>query len=290
MALCFNSAMNLFTPNLPITLLQARRARRFSQLELSMRLGVSQRHISFVESGRSKPSRELLLAWLQELDAPLAVRNEAMLQAGFAPAYSAEALTAPNLGPATDALGQLLKVHDPMPAMVIDAQWNVLQFNRGASWLLSTLMPWTADLPKASPANMLDLLAHPQGLTLHMLNLPEKGPAMLAQLRDEVVAQPSLAPKVEALAALLHSRLGGNLYSLWSYPSAPLLITHFATVYGELAFFSMFSTFGTPQDITLASLRVEHLFAADEATHAVMRAQVDKARQLSPSAEWTHAD
>lgn len=269
--------MNLFTPNLPTTLLQARRARRFSQLELSLRLSVSQRHVSFVESGRAKPSRELLLAWLNELDAPLAVRNEAMLQAGFAPAYSAEPLTAPTLGPATDALAQLLEVHDPMPAMVIDARWNVLQFNRGAQWLLNTLMPWTADLPAGTPVNMLDLLAHPQGLTLHMLNLQEKGPAMLAQLRDEVVAQPALAPKIEALATLLHSRLGGNLYNLWSQPSAPLLTTHFTTPYGELAFFSMFSTFGTPQDITLASLRVEHLFAADDATAAVLRAQVPPA-------------
>ncbi|SDT99114.1 Helix-turn-helix [Pseudomonas pohangensis] len=273
--------MNLFTPNLPTTLLQARRARRFSQLELSMRLGVSQRHVSFVESGRSKPSRELLLAWLQELDAPLAVRNEAMLQAGFAPAYSAEPLTAPSMVPATDALVQLLKVHDPMPAMVIDAQWNVLQFNRGAHWLLTTLMPWTADLPADTPVNMLDLLAHPKGLTLHMLNLQEKGPAMLAQLRDELAAQPALAPKMEALAALLYSRLGGNIYSLCSHPSAPLLTTHFTTAYGKLAFFSMFSTFGTPQDITLASLRVEHLFAADAATLAVMNTQVGQDVKVS---------
>jgi transcriptional regulator with XRE-family HTH domain len=266
--------MNILSVNLTDTLQRARKAQRFSQLELSLRLGVSQRHVSFVESGRARPSRELLLAWLQALDAPLAVRNEAMLQAGFAPVYSAESLAAPALGPARDALIQLLKAHDPLPAMVIDANWNVLDFNRGAQWLLTTLVPWTADLPEGTPLNMLDLLAHPQGLTLPMLNLSEKGPAMLAQLRDEVAAQPSLAPRLETLAALLHQRLGDSLYSAGAHSDAPLLTTQFASPFGELAFFSMFSTFGTPQDITLASLRVEHLFAADAATVALLEAHV----------------
>jgi len=270
--------MNLFNPTLTMTLQHARKARRFSQLELSLRLNVSQRHVSFVESGRSRPSRELLLAWLQELDAPLVVRNEAMLQAGFAPVYSAAPLSAPALAQANDALQQLLKAHDPMPAMVIDAHWNVLHFNRGAQWLLNMLLPWAVDLPAGTPINMLDILAHPEGLTLHMLNLAEKAPAMLAQLREEVVALPELAPRFEALAAFLSARLGGiNLQITGADPSTPLLTTRFATAYGELAFFSMFSTFGTPQDITLASLRVEHLFAADEATAAVLRAQVPPA-------------
>lgn len=267
--------MNLLRPSLTDTLQHARKARRFSQLELSLRLGVSQRHVSFVESGRAKPSRDLLLAWLQELDAPLVVRNEAMLQAGYAPVYTAAPLDAPALAQANEALRQLLEAHDPMPAMVIDAHWNVLHFNRGARWLLTTLMPWAADLPADAPINMLDILAHPQGLTRHMLNLKEKAPAMLVQLREEVAALPALAPRYEALASFLGQRLGdANLHNSFVKPSAPVLTTRFATPFGELAFFSMFSTFGTPQDITLASLRVEHLFAADEATHAVLRAEV----------------
>ncbi len=267
--------MNLLTPSLTETLQHARKARRFSQLELSLRLGVSQRHVSFVESGRSKPSRDLLLAWLQELDAPLVVRNEAMLLAGYAPAYSAAMLDAPVLAQANDALQQLLKTHDPMPAMVIDAQWNVLHFNRGAQWLLTTLMPWIAEVSAPAPVNMLDLLAHPEGLTLHMLNLPQKGPAMLAQLREEVATQPALQPRFAALAEFLLSRIGRQEFSAGSArPTDPLLTTRFVTPYGELAFFSMFSTFGTPQDITLASLRVEHLFAADEATTSILKAQV----------------
>src|SRR5512137_587657 len=122
--------MKVLTHTLPATLQQARKSRRLTQLELSMRVGVSQRHVSFVESGRAKPSRELLMAWLHELDAPLVVRNAAMLQAGYAPVYSAAPLSDPALAQANDALVQLLRAHDPMPALVLDAQWNLLHSNR----------------------------------------------------------------------------------------------------------------------------------------------------------------
>jgi transcriptional regulator with XRE-family HTH domain len=267
--------MNVLTHTLPITLQQARKARRLSQLELSMRLLVSQRHVSFVESGRAKPSRELLMAWLHELDAPLVVRNAAMLQAGYAPAFSAAPLGDPVLAQANDALVQLLQAHDPMPAMVIDAQWNLLHFNRGGKWLAGTLMPWAADLPEGTPVNMLDMLAYPEGFTKSMMNLDEVGPALLAHLRDDASVQPALNPKVEAFAALLRERLGSqSLHTGWPRQAAPLLTTRFATPHGELAFFSMFTTFGTPQDITLASLRVEHMFAADDVTRKVLSAQV----------------
>ncbi|HSM80484.1 MAG TPA: helix-turn-helix transcriptional regulator [Nodosilinea sp.] len=260
------------------TLRQVRQAQRLSQLELSLRLGVSQRHVSFVESGRAKPSRELLMAWLQELDAPLVVRNEVMLQAGYAPVYSSARLDDPSLAQVNHALQQLLCAHDPMPALVIDEHWNLLRLNRGGQWLAATLMPGAADLGSATPANILDLLVHPEGLAKSIVNLPEVGPTLLSHLRHEAVAQPALTPRVDAFAALLHRRLGPHsLATSWSRPTAPVLTTRYATHYGELAFFSMFTTFGTPQDITLASLRVEHLFAANEATHAVLRAQVQGA-------------
>lgn len=267
--------MNVLTHTLPITLQQARKAQRLSQLELSLRVGVSQRHVSFVESGRAKPSRDLLMTWLQELDAPLVVRNAAMLQAGYAPAYSAAPLNDPVLAQANQAMIELLQAHDPMPAFVLDAQWNLLHFNKGGGWLAATLMPWAANLPPGTPMNMLDMLAHPEGLTKQMLNLKEVGPALLAHLRDDASVQPALTPKVEAFAAMLRNRLGmQSLHSGWPRQNAPVLTTRFATIHGELSFFSMFTTFGTPQDITLASLRVEHMFAGDEATRAVVKAQV----------------
>ena len=275
--------MNVLTHTLPITLQQARKARRLSQLELSLRMGVSQRHVSFVESGRAKPSRELLMAWLHELDAPLVVRNAAMLQAGYAPAYSAAPLDDPSLAQANDALVQLIKAHDPQPAFVIDAQWNVLHINRGGHWLAATLMPWAKALLATPPAgsapiNLLDMLSHPEGFTKHMTNLSEVGPALLAHLRDDASVQPELTPKVEAFATMLRDRLGhqhGGIH--WPdlvTPAAPVLTSRFATAHGELAFFSMFTTFGTPQDITLASLRVEHMFAADARTRNVLEEHI----------------
>ena len=267
--------MNTSTVSLTKTLQQTRKARRFSQLELSLRLGVSQRHVSFVESGRAKPSRELLLAWLQELEAPLVLRNEAMLQAGYAPVYTAAPLDDPALAQANEALVQLLHAHDPMPAMVMDAQWNVLHFNQGAQWLVGTLMPWVAALPEGTPANLLDLLLDPEGFTKSLLNLAEVAAPMLAHLRDASAGQPELLAKIEAMAAELSSRLGVHgLQGHGARPSAPVMTSRFATAYGELAFFSMFTTFGTPQDITLASLRVEHMFAADARTKQVLSEQV----------------
>lgn len=267
--------MNRTSPALPEILREVRKARRMSQLELSMRVGVSQRHMSFVESGRSNPSRELLLAWLQELDAPLAVRNAAMMQAGYAPAFSAAPLNDPSLAPANEAMSQLLQAHDPMPALLLDADWNLLRMNNGARWLAVTLMPWVASEPPGAPMNVLDLLAHPDGFTRYMVNLDEVGPTVLAHLRAEASANPPLQPRVEAFADMLRDRLGvERLHAGWAPPRAPVLTTRFATVHGVLAFFSMFTTFGTPQDITLASLRVEHMFAADDATRAVIRSQV----------------
>ncbi|MFO0490200.1 MAG: helix-turn-helix transcriptional regulator [Curvibacter sp.] len=252
----------------------ARKSKRISQLELALRMGVSQRHVSFVESGRAQPSRELLLAWLQELQAPLALRNVALQQAGFAPVYRDGELSDAVLAPGREALGRLLVAHDPMPAMVMDAAWNVLQMNRGAQWMAQTLMPWTAHLPPGQGINLLDAMLHPDGMTRLMTNLEEVAPAILAHLRDDAAVVPELLPRVELLATQMQKRLGKKSLPPWPRQMAPVLTTRFSTEHGELAFFSMFSTFGTPQDITLASLRVEHVFAADEHTRTVVAAQV----------------
>jgi transcriptional regulator with XRE-family HTH domain len=261
-------------PTLQDTLRIARKSQRLSQLELSLRIGVSQRHVSFVESGRAQPSRELLLGWLHELRAPLALRNAALLQAGFAPVYQGNELSAAVLAPVREALSRLLAAHDPMPAMVMDATWNVLQMNRGAQWIGATLMPGVAQLQTDQPMNLLDAFLHPDGMMERITNLEEAAPALLAHLRDDASVTPELAPRVEQLAARIQQRLGKKPLAAWPRNMAPVLSTRFATPYGELAFFSMFCTFGTPQDITLASLRVEHLFAADEATRAVVMANV----------------
>ena len=259
------------------TLQTARKSRRISQLELSLRMGVSQRHVSFVESGRAQPSRELLLAWLHELQAPLALRNVALQQAGFAPVYSGSELSDAVLAPVREALSRLLAAHDPMPAMVMDAAWNVLQMNRGAQWMAAAIMPWITQLPPDQPINMLDAMLHPEGMVSRITNLEEVAPGILAHLRDDASVVPELMPRVELLAAQFQARVGKKTLAPWPRQMAPVLTTRFTTRFGELAVFSMFSTFGTPQDITLASLRVEHVFAADAHTHAVL----DKAVALT---------
>ena len=229
--------METASQNLRDTLQAARKSQRISQLELALRMGISQRHVSFVESGRAQPSRELLLSWLHELQAPLALRNAALQQAGFAPVYRGSELSEAVLAPVREALDRLLAAHDPMPAMVMDA------------------------------------MLHPDGMTRHMTNLEEVAPAMLAHLRDDASVVPDLLPRVALLTAQIQKRVGKKAMTPWPRQMAPVLTTRFATKHGELAFFSMFSTFGTPQDITLASLRVEHVFAADEHTRAVILSQ-----------------
>lgn len=252
---------------------QARNTKRWSQLELALRLSVSQRHISFVESGRAKPSRELLLAWLQELQVPLMVQNCALLQAGFAPEWSQASLDSPDLALVNAALIQLIQAHDPMPAFCIDAAWNIVHINRGALNLVSCLLPWTkSSLTSGQAFNLLDLLAHPEGLAKQILNLEEVGPAFLFQLRQEANLNPAISEKVQALEARIIVLIGAKaLEQAMPISAAPVLTTYYASPLGELAFFSMLSTFGSPQNISLASLRVEHLFAANQATKELMK-------------------
>lgn len=262
-------------PSLVKTLQRTRKVRRISQLELSLRLGVSQRHVSFVENGRARPSRELLVAWLRALDAPLALSNEALLAAGYAPAYSERRLDDPWLAEARLALDRLLDTHDPAPALVLDAEWNVVRMNRGALWLAALLMPAAAAALGQSQVNMLDLLTQPDGLADQVTNIEDVGPRFLWMLRNDAAAHPSLQPRVAAYEAYLCSRIGkATAPDPAARAAPPVLTTRFASPHGPLAFFSMFSTFGTPNDITLASLRVEHMFPADDATRAALNRHV----------------
>jgi len=279
-------------PPLIEILRSARANRRVSQLELAMTLGVSQRHVSFVESGRARPSRELLLAWLRELETPLEQCNAALLAAGYAPAYGSADLSEASLLPASAALRLLVAAHDPWPAFVLDAHWNLIDLNVGARRLASllTVGPTTippiradrseradraerADRPERAdraPFNMLDALAAPGGFSSRIANLNEVGPPLLARLRREARAIPGLAARTRLVEAMVNAQLGAApLHRTDHSAAAPLLTTKFDTPLGALAFFSMFTTFGTPQDITLASLRVELLFAADAVTSAI---------------------
>lgn len=248
----------MLRPMHPLTAL--RRERRVSQLELGLRAGVSQRHLSCIETGRARPSRATLLALLDALEAPLAARNQALLAAGLAPAYSQHALDAPQLAPALDAVRQMLHAPGSPPALVLDAEWNLLMANAGVQRLLSLLQ---LPLPDG-PLNLLEWLLSPQGLRGCLVNEAEACGEVLHRARREAQHVPALAARLQSLSPTLPD---------WPVPSgdAPLLLTHLRSAAGDLRLFSMFSSFGAPLDVTLASLRIEHLWAADAATAALLQ-------------------
>lgn len=242
----------------PLTVL--RRQKRVSQLELGLRAGVSQRHLSCIETGRSRPTRGTLLALLDALDAPLAERNAALLAAGLAPAYSQHALDAPQLSPAREALQQLLHAPGSPPALVLDAEWNLVMANAGVQRLLELLgLP----MPDAPP-NLLDWMLGEGALRDRLLNEREVCGEVLHRARREAQHVPALAVRLQRLSATLPN---------WPAPTmqTPLLLTRLRSRAGELRLFSVFSSFGAPLDVTLASLRIEHLFAADSATAQALR-------------------
>lgn len=238
-----------------------RSGRHVSQLTLSMRVGVSQRHLSCIETGRARASREMLLALLDALEAPLAERNEVLLAAGFAPAYGQRALSQPDMAPAREALAHLLAAHEPAPAMVLDGVWNVVQANRGAAVLLTLL---GVDLARqGSGANMLRATIEPGPLRDALVNREEVCAEVWRRAQREAAHLPALRALVEELRPLAPPTGAPR-------PDVPLLLTRLRSPAGELRFFSTFTTFGSPLDVTLASLRVEHLFPADEATRRAL--------------------
>lgn len=240
----------------PLTAL--RRARRVSQLELGLRAGVSQRHLSCIETGRARPTRATLLALLDALDAPLAERNAALLAAGLAPQYSQHGLQDAALAPARQALDAMLQAPGAAPALVLDADWNLVMANAGVLRLLDLL-----ELPMPQQPNLLEWMLQPGGLRQRLINEAEVCGELLHRAAREAAYSPSLATRLAGLRATFPD----------AHPTAspdPLLFTRLRSRVGELRLFSMFSSFGAPLDVTLASLRIEHLFPADAATAAAL--------------------
>lgn len=261
------------TPSMPTpapaaALRQLRQQRHISQLELSLRVGVSQRHLSCIETGRARPSREMLHALLDALDAPLADRNDTLLAAGYAPAYARRTLADAELAPVRAALAHLLAAHDPAPALVMDDAWNLLQGNRGLQALMGLL---GAALPASASAdgppgglNFLRALLAPGGLAGALVDPLPVCAEVWQRAQREAVHSPALRAVCDELRPLLPRRLQAPAPER---ASPPLLQTALRTVDGAvLRFFSVFTTFGAPLDVTVASLRVEHFFPADEAT------------------------
>ncbi len=246
---------------------QWRERRRLSQLELALEAGISTRHLSFVETGRSAPSRDMVLHLAEQLDVPLRERNQLLLAAGYAPVYSETALDSAPMTAVRAAVRQVLTGHEPYPAVVVDRRWNLVDANAG-------LALFTDGLPRkllAPPTNALRVSLHPDGLAPRIVNLGEWRAHLLGRLRRQVArtADPELAALYAELRAYPCDRPEPEI----ELPGpgdvvVPLRIRHGNR---ELAFFSTVATFGTPLDITIAELAIESFFPANPESAAVLR-------------------
>lgn len=249
---------------------ETRRQQGLSQMELALRLGFSPRHISFVEVGRSRPSRTLIERWLEEVEAAPSIRSAALHHAGFAPRMVTDPETNVD-GLASPVLRRLLEAHEPFPAFVFDADWNIRMANRGASWLMSVVMPDYMDqLSDRSCVDMIDCSAHPSGLLGQMSDAAEVGYGLLAQLQLELAANPGLQSRIATLEASLLDRFGE--LERPENPSLGHATFAFETDIGRFDLFRFQSVVDLPQDVTLQSMRVEVSLPLNEATrHAFQR-------------------
>ncbi len=230
-----------------------REDRRLSQLALSVRAGVSARHLSFVETGRSQPTREMILRLAEELDVPLRSRNELLLAGGFAPAYAERELDAPQLATVLAALRDVLAGHEPYPAILVDRHWTMVDANAGVPALLAGAAPWLLE----PPVNVLRLSLHPDGLAPRIRNLAEWRTHVLHRLDRQVLATGD--PVLRALHDELAALPGGTTRTVPNGMVVPLSLD-------GLNFFSVTSVLGTPLDVTLAELAIESFLPADAAT------------------------
>ncbi|MEV4348161.1 helix-turn-helix transcriptional regulator [Actinoplanes sp. NPDC049596] len=220
-----------------------RTGRRMSQLELSVQAGVSTRHLSFVETGRSRPTRDMILRLAEELDVPLRGRNELLVAGGFAPAYSESALG----GAILASLRDVLKGHEPCPALLVDRHWTMIDANAAVAPLTEGCAPWLLE----PPVNVLRLSLHPDGLAPRIRNLAEWRGHLLHRVTD--------LPE-------LHAEL--SAYPGGTQPPGDGLVVPLRI--DDLSFFSITSVLGTPLDVTLAELAIESFLPADEATAAAL--------------------
>jgi len=259
------------TPQRPVgdMLREWRESRRLSQLEFSLQAQVSSRHLSFVETGRSHPSREMLLHLTEQLEVPLRERNHLLLAAGYAPAYAETPLDSPRMETVRAAIRQVLAGHEPYPAMVVDRAWNLVDANTSVALFVEGV----AQEVLTPATNCMRLSLHPQGLAPRIVNLGEWRAHLLGRLRrhvartadpalialyDEMVRYPcdQQEPEVELPGP-------GDIF-------APLRIRHEGR---ELSFFSTVATFGAALDITVAELSIESFYPADAETAEVLRSR-----------------
>ncbi|MEV7124790.1 helix-turn-helix transcriptional regulator [Streptomyces sp. NPDC093260] len=250
-----------------------RERRRVSQLELALRADSSARHISFIETGRSRPSEEMVLRLAEHLDVPVRERNALLLAAGYAPHYPETPLDAPALGALREGLERLILGYEPYPALVVDARYDVVTANRGITMLLEGV-PETLLAP---PLNAMRLTLHPEGLAPRIRNLREWRGHLLAQMERQIALHrsPALRELYEEVAAYPVPENDSGLPEEPArdvpYFALPMLIEHDGRT---LSFVSSISTFNTPMDVTVAELAIETFLPADPATVKYLRSMI----------------
>ena len=224
--------------------------------------GLSQRHISFVESGRSVPSRRVLMQVAEALDVPLRERNALLLAAGYAPSYPDTAWDAPEMGSIVGALRRVLRQHEPFPALVLDRYWNVLLTNEASPRFFGRFVDLAA---RPQPRNMLHLMFDPAGMRPFVANWDEVAASLMERVRREAVGRVVDGRTEELIASLLASP-GTEAPGTAPVTPAPVIPLSFSKDGMRLNYFSMVTTVGTPQTIAAQELRIECLFPADDET------------------------
>ena len=250
-----------------------RQRRRLSQLALALKADISQRHLSFVESGRAQPSRDMVLHLAEQLDVPLRERNRLLLAAGYAPVYGERPLDDPALDAARRAVERVLQGHEPYPALAIDRHWTLLAANRAVAVFLAGVDPPLLE----PPVNVLRVSLHPRGLAPRIVNLPQWRAHLLERLQRQV--EVSADPVLEDLLAELRSypvpppaayRADATAAAARD-DSGVFVPLQLVTDDGVLSAISTTTVFGTPVDVTLAELAIEAFFPADPATAEALR-------------------
>ncbi|MFJ3971333.1 helix-turn-helix domain-containing protein [Streptomyces parvus] len=259
-----------------------REQRRISQLELALRADSSARHISFIETGRSRPSEDMVLRLAEHLDVPVRERNALLVIAGYAPRYPQTSLDDPAMASLRESLERLLTAYEPYPALVVDGTYAVVAANRGVSLLLEGV----PEKLLAPPLNAMRLTLHPEGLAPRIVNLPEWRADLLAQMDRQIalVRSPALRELYDEVAAYpAPARADGPARTAEGTGGAgrerdraaafalPMLLEHGGRV---LSFVSSIATFNTPMDVTVAELAIETFLPADRETAAYLHAHV----------------
>lgn len=249
-----------------------RQHRRLSQQGLALEAEISTRHLSYVETGRAQPSREMVLRLAERLSVPLRERNALLVAAGFAPMYQARPLDHPDLAAARQAVELVLKGHEPSPALAVDRHWNLVAANAVVPLLLDGVAPWLLE----PPVNVLRLSLHPEGLGPRLANSAQWRAHLLHRLQQQIAAT------ADSELQALHDEIAAYPFAEDKdspLPSPIAVPFELRTHLGTLSFISTITIFGTPVDVTLQELAVESFFPADAETQRALQ----RLRQASAS-------